>query len=252
LLSLTCMLKSIKNGIRKALFTAGIDLTKNQKYDRQTLAIMKKVLKPNSNCIDVGCHKGEVMDEIIKIAPGGKHYGFEPIPEYFEYLKKKYSANSQIHIFKKALSDENGTAEFHWVKNAPAYSGLKQRSYSVKNPEIEKINVELTELDQLGSDFPSISLIKIDVEGAEMKVLKGAKKFIQQHQSTIVFEYGLGAADHYGVDPDDIFLFFNECDYQLNTLEGFLNNETGIAQNEFSRMYESNQEYYFVASPCKA
>src|SRR5687767_7512150 len=101
-------MSGIKNTIRKALFSAGIDLTKNQKYDRQTLAIMKKVLKENSNCIDVGCHKGEVMDEILKIAPKGKHIGFEPIPEYFEFLQKKYKKDDRVTILQNALSDSNG------------------------------------------------------------------------------------------------------------------------------------------------
>jgi FkbM family methyltransferase len=251
MLSLACMLKSIKNGVRKTLFSLGIDLTKNQKYDRQTLTIMKKILKKDSNCIDVGCHKGEVMDEMLRISPDGQHYGFEPIPEFFEYLGKKYANNLHVHVFKKALSNQVGEAEFHWVKNAPAYSGLKERSYAIKNPEIVKIQVDLVQLDQFGADFPSIDLIKIDVEGAEMEVLKGARNFIKDHRPVIVFEYGLGAADHYGVMPDDMFLFFSDCNYQLNTLKGFLDNGGAIPQKEFARIYNSNLEYYFVASPCK-
>ncbi len=171
------MIQGVKNTIRKILFSAGIDITQNQKYDRQTLAIMKRVLKADSNCIDVGCHKGEVMDEILKLSPDGTHIGFEPIPEYYDFLHKKYQSNSHVKIFKKALSNTDGETEFNWVKNAPAYSGLKERSYAIKDPQIEKIKVQLTKLDDCGIDFPEISLIKIDVEGAEFMVLQTGSCF---------------------------------------------------------------------------
>jgi FkbM family methyltransferase len=243
------MLKSIKNILRKLLFSAGIDLTKNQQYDRQTLAIMKKLLRKDSNCIDVGCHKGEVLDEMIKMAPEGKHYGFEPIPEYYDHLVKKYSSNKNIYILKNALSDSNGTASFNWVKNAPAYSGLQERSYSVKSPVIEKIEVELTRLDDCKIDLTQVALMKIDVEGAEMKVLKGATLFIQQHQPVIVFEFGMGAADYYGTEPGDVFDFFNNMQYRLNTLKGFLAVADGLSKEVFSEMYHKNTEYYFAAYP---
>jgi FkbM family methyltransferase len=242
-------MQGIKNSIRKILFSAGIDLTKNQKYDRQTLAIMKKILKEDSNCIDVGCHKGEVMDEILKIASKGKHTGFEPIPEYYEFLKRKYASDNRVAILKNALSDSNGEAEFNWVKNAPAYSGIKQRSYAIKDPQIEKIQVQLTTLDECGNHFPPTSLIKIDVEGAELMVLKGAMNFIQQHRPVIIFEFGLGAADHYGVGPEDVHHYFSKLRYQLNTLKGFLNDTKGLDPTDLKDLFYGNREYYFVAYP---
>jgi len=52
----------IKELIRKILIGLRIDLTKNIYYDRLTLKILDKVVKPNSNCIDIGCHKGEIMN----------------------------------------------------------------------------------------------------------------------------------------------------------------------------------------------
>lgn len=242
-------MSGIKNTIRKVLFSAGIDLTKNQKYDRQTLAIMKKILKEDSNCIDVGCHKGEVMDEILKIAPKGRHIGFEPIPEYFQFLQKKYKEDDRVTILQNALSDSNSIAEFNWVKNAPAYSGIKQRSYAIKNPQIEKIQVQLVKLDDCGVNFPATKLIKIDVEGAEFMVLNGAKNFIQKHRPVIIFEFGKGAADHYGVEPYDIHGYFSEINYEVNTLVRFLKNGTGLDIDDFARVYHFNSDYYFVASP---
>lgn len=63
----------------------------NNDYDIQTTKILKKLLKIDSNCIDVGCHKGSILDEILRFAPEGQHYAFEPLPDLCAYLKRKYA-----------------------------------------------------------------------------------------------------------------------------------------------------------------
>lgn len=73
---------SIKNILREILLFLRIDLTKNLKYDRLTKQIMKKYIQPNYHCVDIGCHKGEILDLMLKYAPLGKHYAFEPIHYY--------------------------------------------------------------------------------------------------------------------------------------------------------------------------
>lgn len=243
------MFQQFKNILRKILFAAGIDITKNQKYDRLTLAIMRKVLKPNSNCIDVGCHKGEVLDEIMAYAPNGKHIGFEPIPEYFTYLTKKYQGRENIQIRQVALSDELGKVSFNWVKNAPAYSGLKERKYNTKNPEIVKIEVDTIPLDEMLNEIESLQLIKIDVEGAELKVLQGARKTIESKKPMVIFECGKGAADFYGTTPEMVFAFFREVNYQLFNLTDYLNGNNALDEPTFTHLFNNNIEYYFVATP---
>ncbi len=84
----------IKRIVKAILWFLHIDITKNQQYDRQTYQIFKKVLKPSSNCIDIGCHKGEMMDLMLKFAPLGTHYGFEPIPDMYRELIHKYSSTN--------------------------------------------------------------------------------------------------------------------------------------------------------------
>lgn len=90
------MKELIKDTIRKTLNALHLDLTKNLKYDRLTKDVIAKSLKINSNAIDVGCHKGEILDLILKHAPSGKHYAFEPIPDFYNTLKLKYSSRCEI------------------------------------------------------------------------------------------------------------------------------------------------------------
>lgn len=60
----------------------------HEMYDWQTSLIMRLVLDQNSCCVDVGAHRGEILSEIIDIAPMGNHFAFEPIPYLCELLKK--------------------------------------------------------------------------------------------------------------------------------------------------------------------
>jgi FkbM family methyltransferase len=238
----------IKSLIRSILFTLKIDFTKNLEYDRLTKTIMKQVIKPDSNCIDVGCHKGEILDLILKYAPAGKHYAFEPIPVFFDFLNKKY--HSKITLYPYALSETNGNSTFNYVRNAPAYSGIKQRKYDIAIPDIEKINVEVKALDSLLPENEKIDFIKIDVEGAEFGVLKGARNIIKKNHPIIIFESGLGASDYYGTNPSDLFDFLtNETELKVSLLSSFIKNKPTLSKNEFVRIYNNNKEYYYIAHP---
>lgn len=238
---------NIKNIIRVALNLLHIDLTKNLEYDRLTTAIMKKVLKVDSNCVDVGCHKGEILSIMLKDAPNGKHFGFEPIPYLYHDLKKLFK--NKATIFPYALSDKNGNSTFQLVKSAPAYSGIKKRKYTVDNPDIEEIKVELKQLDDVIPQGVKIDFIKIDVEGAEFGVLKGARKLIARDKPYIVFEFGLGASDFYGTKPVDLFNFFKGAGLNISTLKSFIKKDESLTLETFSSLYKTNKEYYFLAHP---
>ncbi|MBI5217762.1 MAG: FkbM family methyltransferase [Bacteroidia bacterium] len=237
----------IKKVIKSILWILHADITKNQKYDRLTYNIMKKVIKPGSNCIDIGCHKGEMLDLMLKFSPQGMHYAFEPIPEMFHALVEKYS-KTNCRIFKIGLSDSKGEADFHYVVNAPAYSGFRKRRYAVKKVEISKIIVKKDRLDNILPKDLKISFVKIDVEGAELEVLKGGIETIRRCRPVIIFEHGLGASDHYGTTPEDIYnLFTNGCNMKVSLMDRWLNNQDSLTKQEFSEQFGKGINYYFIA-----
>jgi len=239
----------VKRLIRNTLTTLGLDLTKNLKYDRLTSQIMAKVLKNDSNCVDVGCHKGEMLELMLRFAPDGNHYAFEPIPAMFEGLKVKFPKKN-IHIFPMALSDRKGTTSFNFVRNAPAYSGIMKRKYDVKEPDIEEINVKLDLMDNLIPKEMPVHFIKIDVEGAEYGVLRGAKNILMKDKPFIVFEFGLGASEFYKTTPEMIFGFLvNDCGLKISNLGDWLNGHNPLTLDAFSATYQNAKEYYFLAHP---
>lgn len=234
------MKERLKNIIKKLPFS----VTRNQKYDALTLKIMEIVLEENSSFIDVGCHKGELLEKALKLAPKGAHYAFEPIPELFREL---VSTHGKIAVIKNvALSDKRGESTFNYVTSNPAYSGIKKRAYP-KKENIQEIEVVLDTMDNQLKNAERINLIKIDVEGGEMGVLKGAVKTLKKWSPVVIFEHGLGASDYYGTTPEEMWEFLNENDYCIFSLRGFVANKTSLTIEQFINLFETNKEYYFIA-----
>lgn len=181
-------------------------------------------------------------------SPKGKHIGFEPIPYLFNNLVSKFKGRATIYPY--ALSEEAGSSTFQLVKNAPAYSGLKKRRYDIDNPDIEEINVEVKTLDSLIPEDQKVDFIKIDVEGGELGVLKGAKNLLKKNQPKILFECGKGASEFYGNSPKEIYSYISdEIGLQLFTLKAFIKSQQALNLEQFESHYQSNSEYYFIAAP---
>jgi len=233
------MNNSVKSIVKKVF-----PVTLNQRYDKQTKRIMQIVLEDESTFIDVGSHKGEVLELALKISKKGKHFAFEPIPNLFHKLNNKYG--SKCEVLNYGLSDQKKQSSFQHVTTNPAYSGIRKRTYP-KDEQVETIQIQLDTLDNQLKQHDRVDMIKIDVEGAELEVLKGGKKIIEKFHPIIVFEHGLGASDHYNTSPEDILSFFDYHQYQLFTLKGFIADEPALLRNEFIDFYLTNKEYYFLA-----
>ncbi|MEZ5046735.1 MAG: FkbM family methyltransferase [Chitinophagaceae bacterium] len=234
--------------IKKVFKSLPIAFTKNQQYDKQTKSVLKKVCRLQSNCIDVGCHKGEILDIFIQYAPLGKHYGFEPIPTLFENLLKKYKGSTS-NIYNIALSNAIGKATFNYVVSNPAYSGLIKRKYDNRNEIDQEIMVETNRLDTIiPLDLP-IDVIKIDVEGGELLVLEGAMQTIKKYKPIIIFEHGKGASEFYDSTPEKVFNFFANCEMKISTMKNWLHQKPAFTLHEFQYQFNNKVNYYFIAHP---
>lgn len=235
----------MKKYIREILVRLPVKWSKNLEYDRLTRKVIYRVCRDKSNCIDVGCHKGEVLDILLKAAPGGHHIAFEPIPEMAEKLRKKYS-NKPVTVYDYALSNRRGTSSFNHVVSNPAYSGLKKRRYD-REEEDEQIVIKVALLDDFAEASQPIDLVKIDVEGGELDVLKGGKMLLKRDRPVLIFEHGKGSAEHYGSGPEKMYVFLTELGYRIYSLKDYLGQKPSFSLKEFVEHFKNGTEYYFVA-----
>lgn len=220
-------------------------------YDAWTFEIMDRVLARDSNCIDVGAHAGTVLEEIVKRAPDGEHFAFEPLPTMMGVLRERFpfARCPRIHFHELALADRAGKTTFQHVVSEPAYSGLRPREYPSDDLQIEPIDVRIERLDAIVPAGMPIRFLKIDVEGGEHGVLRGAERILAASRPYVVFEFGLGAADHYGVGPDDIRAALAAGDLRISALDDWLEGRAPLASAEFAERYTTGRDYYFLAHP---
>lgn len=235
--------------LKKIIKSLPFDFTLNQKYDTQTLQVIRRHCKATSCCIDIGCHKGEIMDLFLKYAPEGRHLGFEPIPDLCKGLEQKYAGTPNCVIHNLALSNVKGTSSFNYVLTNPAYSGLIKRKYDRPNEKDVRIEVATERLDAVLTAEQQVDLIKIDVEGGELLVLEGAVNTLRTKRPLVIFEHGLGASDCYGTKPGQVFELFRNCGYNVTTMQNWLRNAKPFTLEQFEQQFYKQINYYFLAFP---
>ena len=241
----------MKQLLKKLLKRLPFAFTQNQRYDRDTQRVLARVLHPRANCVDVGCHKGEVLDQMLRYAPDGQHFGFEPIPDLFQGLETRYADRPNCHFYQLGLSDAPGEVSFNYVVSNPAYSGFVKRKYDRAHEEDTLITVRKERLDEVLPPGTHIDLIKIDVEGAELEVLRGATRLIAQSRPVVVFEHGLGASDYYGTRPEQIYdlLTAEPLRLHISTMARWLAGQPSFGREELVAQFEKGLNYYFIAYP---
>jgi FkbM family methyltransferase len=222
-------------------------------YDVYALELIRRCLRADSACVDVGSHKGSFLRHFARLAPQGSHYAFEPIPHLARQLRQEFGGRPRITVVAAALGSQDGDATFQHVVTNPAYSGLRRRSYAKRDERIEEIKVQVVRLDSARDPHARVDLIKIDVEGGELGVLEGGLETLRRWQPLVIFEHGLGGADHYGTTPMQVHqLLAGACGLEVFPLKGWPRyaETQPLSQDAFcAHFYEARDFYFIAASP---
>ena len=216
------------------------------RYDAQTLKVMSRVLGADSVCIDIGASEGAILKRILKAAPKGKHFAIEALPHLAEALRRNFP---NVRVHGCALSDRTGETPFQFVKNRPAFSGLRRRTYKFGYPaEVEEIRVDMKRLDDIVPEDVQVDFIKIDIEGGEYDAMLGGEETINRCRPIIVFEAGNRSTAYYGVTPEMIHdLIVSKFALRLSTMERWLSDKAPFSREEFVAAY--GKDFYFIAYP---
>lgn len=147
--------------------------------------------------VDIGASLGRHTIPLAKlVGEGGLVMAFEPLPSIRAALcSRLLTANlNNVATLPIALSSKSGSSNFVYTPEAPAESGLKRReTYNSSPTKFVDIPVVVRRLDEVVPSNDHIAFIKIDVEGAELDVLKGAENIIRKSRPMIAFESGAAA-----------------------------------------------------------
>lgn len=146
--------------------------------------------------LDVGANIGEMVIDFSGHANVTRVIAFEPNPACAAAIDKSLALNGRTNVtlVRKAASAESGTAYFHLEPGLAVSSSLMDAHSG------DSITVETTTVDQECSDISADSVMIIDVEGAELLVMRGARDFIRRNGPVIIFEHHEQNKKHYSVE----------------------------------------------------
>jgi FkbM family methyltransferase len=180
-------------------------------------------IKEDFTIIDIGANVGLMTLQFAKLVPKGNVYSFEPTFYALERLKKNLDLNPKLaervtvinsFVSEKSDTNPNIVAYSSWKVNGergesdhPVHLGTPKNSEGVPSISLNDF-VEKQGLQRI--DF-----IKIDTDGHEYEVFKGAARAIAKLKPVIIFEIGLYVMDEKNISFDFYYNYFKDLNYRL-------------------------------------
>ena len=173
------------------------------KYEEETTRLFERILKPGMAVLDVGAHVGYYSLLAARhVGPTGKVYSFEPEADNYELLLKNIELNgyTNIHAVNSAISNLVGSRTLFLTsldsgRHSTYRHGLQERG---------EVAVDTSTLDAFleSLGWPTVDLVKVDVEGAEMDVLAGMERLLGgANDLALILEFNPCLLQNAGVDP---------------------------------------------------
>jgi FkbM family methyltransferase len=200
--------------------------------------LMRLTLPIDANCVDIGANVGDVLAEMVAIAPQGRHVAYEPLPDLAARLASGFPA---VDVRNAAVADIAGQAMFYRVKSAHSRSSLARSGLDAE--DLQTLQVRVDVLDEALEHSYAPTLIKIDVEGAERAVLGGAQRVLEQHHPIVIFEHGTAADGFAGTPTRELHDLLSGLRYRIFDIDG-----TGpLGAEEFQAIVRAGKVWTFVA-----
>jgi FkbM family methyltransferase len=183
-------------------------------YEAKSIALLQHWVKPNTTVIDVGANIGFFTLQFAQWVTGkGKVIALEPEAVNYARLQRKLTRaklRDIVEVINAAVADVTGEALLELNPLHPGDHKLSKQG----------VPVTVTTIDALLSerDYPEISFIKIDVQGAEQLVLSGATETIARFQPTLFVEISDCGLRSYGSSTKALLSWCVERGYTIHLL----------------------------------
>lgn len=195
-------------------------------YERGLCARIVDALGRSSNKVflDVGANIGLISLYVASHAPGSRIHAFEPGPSQRSFLEMTVVRNDLSHrmrIHAEALGETSGLEDFYAHAAGDAgYDGFAETGRAQAGSERVKVRVTTIDSWWLASGRPKVGAVKIDVEGAELMVLRGGRRFLSECRPDVFMEIDWRNLKAYPYGAADILCFLADSRYRLFTLDG--------------------------------
>ncbi len=191
-------------------------------YEDWELDALSRIVQKDDTCVDVGANIGIYSVLMAKMASGGQVHAFEPVPLNGKILALNLEVNRvrNVQIHGCVLSEAAGPVEFS-VSSDGAYSSIKATG---QRSQTEVLALQAVRLDDLFfRERRRVDLIKIDVEGAELMVLRGGHGLLGDEElrpKALLVELNPHTQSMYDYTPMDVVGFLKGFGYQARSITG--------------------------------
>ena len=157
-------------------------------YEVHIMNLFSKIIRPNSVCLDVGANIGCMSLAMGTLAPAGRIYSFEPSVSNYHYLIHNIYANNinNVECLNLGVLDENRKVLFNDINHGGGWSHIGVESSSATQHEITCVKLD----DWVKTkDIKKINFIKMDIEGSEIKALRGALSILEKFKPDLIIEF---------------------------------------------------------------
>jgi FkbM family methyltransferase len=192
-------------------------------YDPQMTAFLQAFLRPGLTTFDVGTERGWFTLLMGRcVGPGGEVHGFEAFPPTLAKVRANVVLNDMhwVRVNGMAVTDLRGTVRFqpptdrvvNYVPFLRCCCGVGHVTCEA-GPEI--IEVPTTTVDEYAAMVPlrGLDLMKLDIEGSELRALKGATKVIERFRPVLLVEYNRLALRRAGTNWRELDRYLEDCAY---------------------------------------
>jgi len=145
-------------------------------------------LEPGDIACDIGANKGSFVFWLSRWCRGGRVVAFEPQPQFAERLAAvcRDLELDNVTVEAKAVYSRSGAMDLFVPSGHSPGASLTHKAVEAEN--FTTLSVPVVALDDYFGEGDRVRLLKIDVEGAELEVFKGAERILRQHAPLLVFE----------------------------------------------------------------
>lgn len=185
-------------------------------FEYDTVRLLRSLASPGTTYFDVGANIGLLAVPVLQSNAEVHVISIEASPDTIGYLRRTQQNSSfrdRWSIVECAVGSAQQSVRF--FVSAPkngAYDGLRDTG---RGDAKRDVTVEMRTLDSIWRDagMPTVSVVKIDVEGGESEVLLGASSLISRDRPALIIEWNEVNLKAYGIEPDYLLRLCDELGY---------------------------------------
>lgn len=208
--------------------------------DLMARELLERLCRPGGTFLDIGAHIGSVIDGVKRFSDASAVIAVEAIPSKAKALREKFPG---VTVHCCAVGDQDGEISFFVNTRQSGYSSMYRNGGG--SDDVQQIEVPIRRIDGLMPD-ERVDIIKIDVEGAELGVLRGGAALIARSQPVIMFESG--PQETGGYTKQDMWRWLDDADYAVIVPNRVAHEDDGLGLDGFleAHRYPRRTTNYFA------